>query len=110
MKKILDKIFNSSSQVAQPKSDEKNYRKRQVGTRDDVDSYLIDEKEPAPTAIIYQSELDYLSRCILDYPDIETGGQLFGFWTNQGVPVVLYVIGPGRHANHQQSFFNQDSG
>lgn len=109
MKKILDKIFNSSAQAAQPKSDEKNYRKRQVGTRDDVDSYLIDEKEPAPTAIIYQSELDYLSRCILDYPDIETGGQLFGFWTNQGVPVVLYVIGPGRHANHQQSFFNQDS-
>lgn len=23
--------------------------------------------------------------------------------------MVLYVIGPGRHANHQQSFFNQDS-
>lgn len=109
MKKILDKIFNSSAQAAHPRSDEKNYRKRQAGTFDDADSYLIDEKGPAPTAIIYQSELDYLSRCILDYPDIETGGQLFGFWTNQGVPVVLYVIGPGRHANHQPTFFNQDS-
>lgn len=73
------------------------------------DGYLIDEKKPSPTAIIYRSELDYLSRCVLDYPNIETGGQLFGFWTNQGVPVVMYVIGPGRNANHQPTFFNQDS-
>lgn len=28
--------------------------------------------------IIYQSELDYISRCILDFKNIETGGQLFG--------------------------------
>ncbi len=69
---------------------------------------LIDERHPSPLAIIYRSELDYLSRCIRDYPNIETGGQLFGFWTNQGAPVVLYVIGPGRDANHEQAFFNQD--
>lgn len=77
--------------------------------QDEENSDLIDEKLPSPTAIIYQSELDYLSRCVIDYPNIETGGQLFGFWTNQGVPVVLYVIGPGHHANHQPTFFNQDS-
>ena len=70
---------------------------------------LINEKAASPIAIIYRSELDYLSRCILDYPNIETGGQLFGFWTSQGAPVVLYVIGPGTHANHQPTFFNQDS-
>lgn len=69
---------------------------------------LVDEKQASPIAIIYRSELDYLSRCILDYPDIETGGQLFGFWTSQGTPVVLYVIGPGRNANHEITFFNQD--
>lgn len=73
------------------------------------ESNLVDEKSPSPIAIIYQSEFDYISRCVLDYPNIETGGQLFGFWSNQGVPVVLYVIGPGRYANHQPSFFNQDS-
>lgn len=71
-------------------------------------TYLIDEKAPSPLAIIYRSELDYLARCVLDYPNIETGGQLFGYWTSQGAPVVLYVIGPGRNANHQQAFFNQD--
>jgi len=63
---------------------------------------------PTPTAMIYQGELDYISRCILDYPNIETGGQLFGFWTAAGTPVVLYAIGPGPRANHQVAFFNQD--
>ena len=63
---------------------------------------------PTLTAIVYQGELDFISRCILDYPDIETGGQLFGFWTAAGVPVVLYAIGPGTRANHQVAFFNQD--
>lgn len=63
---------------------------------------------PTLTAIVYQGELDFISRCILDYPDIETGGQLFGFWTATGVPVVLYAIGPGTRANHQVAFFNQD--
>ena len=61
-------------------------------------------------AIIYRSEIDFISRCILDYLDIETGGQLFGFWTAGGIPVVLYAIGPGANANHQVSFFNQDIG
>jgi len=44
--------------------------------------------KPADTVLVYQSELDYLSRCILDYPHIETG--------------------PGDNANHQPTFFNQD--
>lgn len=63
---------------------------------------------PADVAIIYRSELDYISRCILDRTHIETGGQLFGFWTGNGVPVVLFAIGPGPRANHQVAFFNQD--
>lgn len=59
-------------------------------------------------ALIYQGELDYISKCVLDYPDIETGGDLFGFWTYSGFPVIQYVIGPGKKANHQVAFFNQD--
>ena len=62
----------------------------------------------AAVAMIYCSELDYISRCILDSTTIETGGQLFGFWTSTGIPVVLYAIGPGPLANHQVTFFNQD--
>lgn len=58
--------------------------------------------------IIFKSELDYISRCILDRKNIETGGQLFGYWSEDGRPVVMYAIGPGPRANHQQTFFNQD--
>lgn len=65
-------------------------------------------QRPSDRAIIYRGELDYVSRCILDYPDIETGGQLFGYWTASGDPVVVYAIGPGPRANHQVAFFNQD--
>jgi len=59
-------------------------------------------------AVIYKSELDYISKCILDYPNNETGGDFFGFWTHSGIPVIHFVIGPGPKANHQGSFFNQD--
>lgn len=65
-------------------------------------------ENPARKAIIYQSELDYISCCILDYPEIETGGQLFGFWTATGVPVVLYTIGPGKNSRHNVTSFIQD--
>lgn len=67
-----------------------------------------DPNRPSQKAIIYKSELDYISRCILDYPNIETGGQLFGFWTATGTPVVAYVIGPGKNAQHNHSSFIQD--
>ena len=69
---------------------------------------VISQPDKRGGVIVFQSELDYLSRCILDYPDIETGGQLFGYWTEDGVPVVMYAIGPGPRANHQTTFFNQD--
>lgn len=64
---------------------------------------------PSEIAIIARSEMDFISRCILDYPNIETGGQLFGYWSADGTPVVLYAIGPGLNANHQATFFNQDT-
>lgn len=63
---------------------------------------------PSSTAIIYKGELDLLSRYILDYPDIETGGELFGYWTGTGTPVVCYVIGPGKNAQHHHTSFVQD--
>lgn len=68
----------------------------------------FDANTRAPCAIIYESELDYVKKCILDSPDIETGGELFGLWTATGVPVVLYAIGPGPDANRRATFFSQD--
>ncbi|MDR1224069.1 MAG: hypothetical protein LBL07_14505 [Tannerella sp.] len=57
---------------------------------------------------IYESELDYISRCILDYPAIETGGNLFGHYTKNGIPVIEYVIGPGMSAVHHATRFQQE--
>lgn len=89
--------------------------KRRKSWRDDYyesyDSHSMQEDPefPSPKAIIYQSELDFISRCILDYPNIETGGELFGFWTQMGTPIVLYAVGPGPNAHHHQTSFVQDS-
>lgn len=64
--------------------------------------------QAARKAVIFKGEMDFISRCILDRKNIETGGQLFGYWTEDGTPVILYAIGPGPRANHQVTFFNQD--
>ncbi|MCY1660928.1 hypothetical protein [Chryseobacterium sp. SL1] len=59
-------------------------------------------------ATIYRQDLEYISRCILDYPDIETGGDFFGFWNNLGLPVILYITGPGENCHRNSAFFRQD--
>ncbi len=82
--------------------------KRGEYVRKDNRVTLKAQGRPSSNALIYRSELDFISRCILDYKNIETGGQLFGYWTADGSPVVVYAIGPGANANHQVAFFNQD--
>lgn len=57
---------------------------------------------------IYRSEFERILKGIAARPDIETGGELFGFFRDDGTPVVCYAIGPGPNANHQTVFFNQD--
>lgn len=61
-----------------------------------------------PRIIIYKSEFEYIARCILERNNIETGGQIFGHWTADGTPIILYALGPGPKANHQPTFFQQD--
>ena len=88
-------------------------KKENIYLSDSIDHYqegiTIDESRPSPIAMIYKSEMEYISRCILDYPNIETGGQLFGFWTTEGIPVVMYTIGPGPNSEHHVVHFIQDS-
>ncbi|GIV35157.1 MAG: hypothetical protein KatS3mg031_2692 [Chitinophagales bacterium] len=59
---------------------------------------------------IYESELQYISRYVIDFPEAETGGDLFGLWTKEGFPVVEFAIGPGQKAIHGRAHFNQDIG
>ena len=91
----------------------KYFKKKQsqhcnVGFSHILTNDLLIDSRIASQAFIYKEELDYISRCIHDYPDIETGGQLFGYLNEKGEAVVCYAIGPGPNANHQVTFFNQD--
>ncbi|MFN8428995.1 MAG: hypothetical protein U0V04_03365 [Spirosomataceae bacterium] len=58
--------------------------------------------------LIYQSELDLMAKYIADSPRIETGGELFGYWSNKFEPVIQFVTGPGKNALHEVAFFRQD--
>lgn len=57
---------------------------------------------------IYESELDFIARCVADYPHLETGGDFFGLWTKEGFPVIYYAIGPGKNVERTATHFNQD--
>jgi hypothetical protein len=61
-----------------------------------------------PKALIYQNILEQISKYTLEYPDIETGGELYGFWTHSGCPVVQVVTGPGPAAQRTLVSFHQD--
>lgn len=60
-------------------------------------------------ALIYEGELEIMARFVMDYPSIETGGDLFGFWTHTGSPMIEYVLGPGDTAGHEGAAFYQES-
>jgi hypothetical protein len=60
--------------------------------------------------LIYRAEADRLGQLTFQYSDIETGGDLFGYWTHSGSPVVSYVVGPGQRSRHHRTSFYQDEG
>lgn len=60
-------------------------------------------------ALIYEGELAIMARFVADYPSIETGGDLFGFWTHTGSPMIEYVLGPAETAEHNDTAFYQES-
>ena len=60
------------------------------------------------TLQIFQSELDKIQRYVLDFPNIQTGGDLFGLWSNSGDPVVQLLIGLGKNCRRTSVSFHQD--
>lgn len=60
-------------------------------------------------ALIYESELENIGRHAADYPILETGGDLFGFWTHSGFPVIHIASGPGTLARRSATSFYQDA-
>jgi len=58
--------------------------------------------------LIYEKELDLIALWVKEYPNLETGGDLFGFWTHSGFPVIQFVLGPGKNSRHNHASFYQD--
>lgn len=60
------------------------------------------------SVLVFESELEKISSFAAIYPDLETGGSLFGYWTHSGAAVVFLAIGPGERARHEVTSFYQD--
>ena len=58
---------------------------------------------------IFESEFREINDFVLRYPNIETGGDLFGLWKANGDPVVQLIIGPGKNCRRTSVSFHQDT-
>lgn len=57
---------------------------------------------------IFESELRAIAYEAAKYPNLETGGDLYGLWTADGNPVVYLATGPGKHVIHQEARYQMD--
>ena len=84
------------------------YKKQRSIVKSTCRTNLVLNAQSQHYVLTNQEEIGFISRYILDHKSIETGGQLFGYWTHDGNPVVLYVLGPGHKDGHYGTYFMQD--
>ena len=60
------------------------------------------------TAYIYEEDLRKIQELVQPYPDIETGGDLFGLWQDDRTVIIQRFIGPGKGCKRTASSFYQD--
>jgi hypothetical protein len=59
------------------------------------------------SAYIYEDQASRLIKWTLQYPNIETGGDIFGLWLNEN-EVIQAVLGPGQNCRRTATSFFQD--
>lgn len=57
---------------------------------------------------MFQEDYQMMENLVLEYPHLETGGDLFGLWTSNGDAVLHVVLGPGRNCKRTGASFHQD--
>ena len=57
---------------------------------------------------IYEEDFKQLCAWVLMKTDIETGGDLFGLWTDKHTAVIQFVVGPGQNCRRSSVSFYQD--
>ena len=63
---------------------------------------------PPTAAMIFGSEIEAMRNYVLQYPNLETGGSMYGWYSETGLPVIALVTGPGRNAMHHEVRFHAD--
>lgn len=63
---------------------------------------------PPAAAMIYPSEMAVVKYHVLCLPDLETGGSLFGWYSETGLPIIALATGPGKNAKHGATSFHAD--
>ena len=61
---------------------------------------------------VFMFEEDYqmMVSLVFKYPNLETGGDLFGLWTTKGDAVLHFILGPGQNCKRTGASFYQDIG
>lgn len=57
---------------------------------------------------MFKEDYQMMENLVLEYPHLETGGDLFGLWTSNGDAVLHVVLGPGRNCKRTGASFFQD--
>ena len=57
---------------------------------------------------LFEEDQKMMEDLVLRYPDIETGGDLFGLWNTEGDAVLHIVLGPGQGCRRTDVSFYQD--
>ncbi|KAJ7393006.1 hypothetical protein OS493_008254 [Desmophyllum pertusum] len=58
--------------------------------------------------VMFEEDYRRMQKLVLEYPHLETGGDLFGLWTSNGEAVLHVVLGPGRDCKRTGASFYQD--
>ncbi|XP_028402970.1 uncharacterized protein LOC114525750 [Dendronephthya gigantea] len=71
------------------------------------------QQQPPPkstdfVAHVYQEDYREIQKLVKQYPEIETGGDLFGLWQDESTVVIQLFIGPGKNCNRTTTSFHQD--
>ena len=59
-------------------------------------------------AYVYENDYEEIQNLVQFYPNIETGGDLFGLWKDERTVVIQQFIGPGKDCKRTPTSFHQD--
>ena len=65
-------------------------------------------RRAAFVAYVYENDYKEIRKLVKHYPNIETGGDLFGLWKDERTVIIQQFIGPGKKCERTTTSFHQD--